>query len=73
MNKGEEPRSQLEPSDTEKTKRNRIAVLQEKSLSFRMGQTGASYEKLFAHISKKQMKLRLKTPIFVPRGRLETL
>ncbi|WP_018109298.1 BREX system Lon protease-like protein BrxL [Bacteroides propionicifaciens] len=62
MNKGEEPRSQLEPSDTEKTKRNRIAVLQEKSLSFRMGQTGASYEKLFAAYLEKANEITIEDP-----------
>jgi ATP-dependent Lon protease len=62
MNKGEEPRSQLEPSDTEKTKRNRIAVLQEKSLSFRMGQTGASYEKLFAACLEKANEITIEDP-----------
>lgn len=62
MNKGEEPRSQLEPSDTEKIKRNRIAVLQEKSLSFRMGQTGASYEKLFAAYLEKANEITIEDP-----------
>lgn len=62
MNKGEEPRSQLEPSDTEKTKRNRIAVLQEKNLSFRMGQTGASYEKLFAAYLEKANEITIEDP-----------
>jgi ATP-dependent Lon protease len=62
MNKGEEPGSQLEPSDTEKTKRNRIAVLQEKSLSFRMGQTGASYEKLFAAYLEKANEITIEDP-----------
>ena len=62
MNKGEEPRSHLEPSDTEKTKRNRIAVLQEKSLSFRMGQTGASYEKLFAAYLEKANEITIEDP-----------
>lgn len=62
MNKGEESRSQLEPSDTEKTKRNRIAVLQEKSLSFRMGQTGASYEKLFAAYLEKANEITIEDP-----------
>lgn len=62
MNKGEEPRSQLEPSDTEKTKRNRIAVLQEKSLSFRMGQTGTSYEKLFAAYLEKANEITIEDP-----------
>ena len=62
MNKGEEPRSQLEPSDTEKTKRNRIAVLQEKSLSFRMGQMGASYEKLFAAYLEKANEITIEDP-----------
>jgi ATP-dependent Lon protease len=62
INKGEESRSQLEPSDTEKTKRNRIAVLQEKSLSFRMGQTGASYEKLFAAYLEKANEITIEDP-----------
>lgn len=62
MNKGEKPGSQLEPSDTEKTKRNRIAVLQEKSLSFRMGQTGASYEKLFAAYLEKANEITIEDP-----------
>ena len=35
-------------NSAEKTKRPRIPILREQNLSFRMGQTGVSYEKLFA-------------------------
>lgn len=37
-----------EPKSEKRGKRPRIAMLQEKHLSFRMGQTGVTYEKLFA-------------------------
>lgn len=62
INEEGETESQLEPSEKEKTKRNRIAVLQEKSLSFRMGQTGTSYEKLFAAYLEKANEITIEDP-----------
>ncbi len=50
MNEGMPETSTYEEGkmDAEQTKRPRIPILQEKSMTFRMGQTGVSYEKLFA-------------------------
>lgn len=45
-----------------KTKRPRISVLQEKSMSFRMGQTGVSYEKLFAPYMREAKEITIKDP-----------
>ena len=53
---------ETESSDVEKNKRNRIPVLQEKSLSFRMGQTGTSYEKLFAVYLEKANEITIEDP-----------
>lgn len=45
-----------------KTKRPRISVLQEKSMSFRMGQTGVSYEKLFAPYMREAKEITVEDP-----------
>lgn len=45
-----------------KTKRPRIPVLQEKSMSFRMGQTGVSYEKLFAPYMREAKEITVEDP-----------
>lgn len=45
-----------------KTKRPRISVLQEKSMSFRMGQTGVSYEKLFAPYMREAKEITIEDP-----------
>lgn len=44
------------------TKRPRIPVLQEKSMSFRMGQTGVSYEKLFAPYMREAKEIAVEDP-----------
>ena len=43
-------------------KRPRIPVLQEKSLSFRMGQTGVSYKKLFAPYMAEAQEITVEDP-----------
>ena len=45
-----------------KIKRPRIPVLQEKSMSFRMGQTGVSYEKLFAPYMREAKEITVEDP-----------
>ena len=42
--------------------RPRISILEEKSLSFRMGQTGVSYEKLFAPYLEKAGEITIEDP-----------
>lgn len=49
-------------SDQHPTKRPRIPILQEKSMSFRMGQTGVSYEKLFAPYMRKAKEITVEDP-----------
>ena len=44
------------------TKRPRIPILQEKSMSFRMGQTGVSYEKLFAPYMREAKEITVEDP-----------
>ena len=44
------------------TKRPRIHILQEKSLTFRMGQTGVSYEKLFASYMANANEITVEDP-----------
>ena len=44
------------------TKRPRIPALQEKSMTFRLGQTGVSYEKLFAHYMKGSNVITVEDP-----------
>lgn len=43
-------------------KRPRIPILQEKSMSFRMGQTGVSYEKLFAPYMREAKEITVEDP-----------
>ena len=51
------------PTAGEKTaKRPRIPVLQEKNLSFRMGQTGVSYSKLFAAYMENASEITVEDP-----------
>lgn len=49
-------------TDTHPTKRPRIPVLQEKSMTFRMGQTGVSYEKLFAPYMVSANEITIEDP-----------
>ena len=49
-------------SNQHPTKRPRIPVLQEKSMSFRMGQTGVSYEKLFAPYMREAKEITVEDP-----------
>lgn len=44
------------------TKRTRIHILQEKSMTFRMGQTGVSYEKLFASYMANANEITVEDP-----------
>ena len=44
------------------TQRPRIPILQEKSMSFRMGQTGVSYEKLFAPYMREAKEITVEDP-----------
>ena len=49
-------------SNQHPTKRPRIPILQEKSMSFRMGQTGVSYEKLFAPYLREAKEITVEDP-----------
>lgn len=49
-------------SDSHGTKRSRIPILQEKSMTFRMGQTGVSYEKLFASYMANASEITVEDP-----------
>lgn len=49
-------------SNQHPTKRPRISILQEKSMSFRMGQTGVSYEKLFAPYMREAKEITVEDP-----------
>lgn len=51
-----------EGSNQHPTKRPRIPILQEKSMSFRMGQTGVSYEKLFAPYMREAKEITVEDP-----------
>ena len=51
-----------EESVAETKSRPRISILEEKSLSFRMGQTGVSYEKLFAPYLEKAGEITIEDP-----------
>ena len=48
--------------DAQPAKRPRIPLLQEKSMTFRMGQTGVSYEKLFAPYMKDAKVITVEDP-----------
>lgn len=49
-------------SNQHPTKRPRIPILQENSMSFRMGQTGVSYEKLFAPYMREAKEITVEDP-----------
>ena len=49
-------------SDSHGTKRPRIPILKEKSMTFRMGQTGVSYEKLFASYMANASEITVEDP-----------
>lgn len=49
-------------SNQHPVKRPRIPILQEKSMSFRMGQTGVSYEKLFAPYMREAKEITVEDP-----------
>ena len=48
--------------DSHGTKRPRIPILQEKSMTFRIGQTGVSYEKLFASYMANASEITVEDP-----------
>lgn len=48
--------------DVQAAKRPRIPLLQEKSMTFRMGQTGVSYEKLFAPYMRDAKEITVEDP-----------
>lgn len=64
LNDGDtQPMNQGMPqADNKEGKRPRIPVLQEKSLSFRMGQTGVSYKKLFAAYMADAKEITVEDP-----------
>ena len=64
MNEGMPESSSHEESKTEieHAKRPRIPMLQEKSMTFRMGQTGVSYEKLFAPYMTSAKEITVEDP-----------
>ncbi len=64
MNEGMPETSTYEEGKTgaEQTKRPRIPILQEKSMTFRMGQTGVSYEKLFAPYMASAKEITVEDP-----------
>lgn len=49
-------------ADVQAAKRPRIPMLQEKSMTFRMGQTGVSYEKLFAPYMREAKVITVEDP-----------
>lgn len=49
-------------TQTEKHKRPRMSILREQNLSFRMGQTGVSYEKLFAPYMENANEIIIEDP-----------
>ena len=49
-------------ADAQVTKRPRIPMLQEKSMTFRMGQTGVSYEKIFAPYMRDAKVITVEDP-----------
>ena len=53
---------EAQTADGEKPKRPRIPILQEKTLSFRMGQTGVSYTKLFAPYLENATEITVEDP-----------
>ena len=63
-NEGNMEANTTEDNDTASTvaKRPRIPMLQEKSMTFRMGQTGVSYEKLFAPYMASAQEITVEDP-----------
>ena len=63
---GESPAEQApqreEADGSQTSKRPRIPILQEKSMTFRMGQTGVSYEKLFAPYLRNANAITVEDP-----------
>ena len=51
-----------ETEATQPTKRPRIPIVNEKSMTFRMGQTGVSYEKLFAPYMRNAKEITIEDP-----------
>lgn len=58
----EEAKAECSIMNSHTTKRPRITVLQEKSMTFRMGQTGVSYEKLFATYMREANEITVEDP-----------
>lgn len=56
------PNADMPTGEEEKHKRPRIPMLQEKSLTFRMGQTGVSYESLFAPYMANAREITVEDP-----------
>lgn len=61
-NETEVPSDNNGTADVQTTKRPRIPLLQEKSMTFRMGQTGVSYEKLFDPYMKDAKVITVEDP-----------
>lgn len=61
-NETEVPADNNGTADMQTAKRPRIPLLQEKSMTFRMGQTGVSYEKLFAPYMKNAKVITVEDP-----------
>lgn len=61
-NETEVPADNNGTADMQTAKRPRIPLLQEKSMTFRMGQTGVSYEKLFAPYMKDAKVITVEDP-----------
>ena len=61
-NETEVPADKNGTADVQTAKRPRIPLLQEKSMTFRMGQTGVSYEKLFAPYMRDAKVITVEDP-----------
>ena len=61
-NEAEVPADNNGTADVQAAKRPRIPLLQEKSMTFRMGQTGVSYEKLFAPYMRDAKVITVEDP-----------
>lgn len=61
-NEAEVPADKKGTADVQAAKRPRIPLLQEKSMTFRMGQTGVSYEKLFAPYMRDAKVITVEDP-----------
>lgn len=61
-NETEVPSDNNGTADVQTAKRPRIPLLQEKSMTFRMGQTGVSYEKLFAPYMRDAKVITVEDP-----------